>query len=755
MKNDSAHLSSTHFPLRASVLALSILACSHGSEGPTPIATEHLGGGNVATSPAAAPGPAIATSAGGSTGPSASAALAPDLIDALVRKHGEPSRPRIERGVRQVTAFWRETDGDKDALKAFVLQWFSADPGETDALLTRFSQALEQVDGHMLEIGRALRSWNELELGPQRPVDDLFAALDPSAHVSEDLFSSKLAFVALLNFPISSLEEMGAEAKHWTRREWAAVRLARRFALRPSGEAEQARSKAGAEAESYIAGYNLWMHHLLAPDGTRVFPKGVRLLSHWNLRDEIKADYADARTGLEKQRLIRAAMERIVDQSIPQAVIDDPRLDWNPVANTVALAPAAEVETPAENQGKRAEHVSASDAREPDTRYQVLLNDFHAARLTDKDSPFAPTEIDRRFQFDRELTEARVVQLMESVLSSPVVPRVAALIRARLGRPLEPQDIWYDGFLPRAAHPEEELNALTRKRYPTADAYKKDIPRLLRALGFSVAKAREVDEHIVVDPARGSGHAMPAARRDELYPSWGPGDKPHLRTRIAAGGMDYKGYNIAVHEMGHNVEEYFSLYEVDDTLMAGVPDTAFTEALAFTFQNRDLELLGIGGTGGSAKSERLRVLNDFWSTWEICGAAMVDTQVWTWMYAHPDAKAAELRDATLQISRALWDRYYAPVLGGKGSALLGIYSHMINAFFYLPDYPIGHFIAFQLEQKFKAAGAKSGAEFERITRVGRLSPDLWMENATGKPVSADPLLQAAAEAVSAEEGVAR
>ena len=28
-------------------------------------------------------------------------------------------------------------------------------------------------------------------------------------------------------------------------------------------------------------------------------------------------------------------------------------------------------------------------------------------------------------------------------------------------------------------------------------------------------------------------------------------DRAHLRTRIGAGGMDYKGYNIAVHELGH------------------------------------------------------------------------------------------------------------------------------------------------------------------------------------------------------------
>ncbi|MCK7534347.1 MAG: hypothetical protein MZV63_26685 [Marinilabiliales bacterium] len=57
--------------------------------------------------------------------------------------------------------------------------------------------------------------------------------------------------------------------------------------------------------------------------------------------------------------------------------------------------------------------------------------------------------------------------------------------------------------------------------------------------------------------------------------------------------MNYKGYNIAIHEFGHTVEQTISLHDVDHYLLRGVPNTAFTEALAFVFQKRDLELLGI------------------------------------------------------------------------------------------------------------------------------------------------------------------
>src|SRR5256885_4584814 len=102
----------------------------------------------------------------------------PALVGALVQKHGEGARPRAERGVRQVAAFWRAEDGDAAALRAFVEESFVADPKQLEALLARFSAAFEQGDGHMLEIGRALRSRNELELGPQMEGDQPFAAED-------------------------------------------------------------------------------------------------------------------------------------------------------------------------------------------------------------------------------------------------------------------------------------------------------------------------------------------------------------------------------------------------------------------------------------------------------------------------------------------------------------------------------------------------------------------------------------------------
>ena len=645
------------------------------------------------------------------------------LQSELVAKYGEQQRSRLARGLKQVAEFWREEDGDSAAFEEFARVNFAGDEATLDTMFNRYQGLIEQLEGHMHEINREFRQQQDLDLGPVLPFDEAFAAYDPSAHVLDDFFANKLAFIVLLNFPLTTLDERLNDGEHWTRRQWAEARLAQRFSKRIPAEVNLAISQAGAEADQYVASYNVWMGHLLDDKRQRLFPENMRLLSHWNLRDEIKADYADAQNGLAKQRMIQQVMERIVTQTIPQVVIDNPKVDWNPYSNEVRPA------VPNAN-GK------ITPTPEAGTRYAKLLKMFSAAKLADPYSPTAPTLIARRFDEDREIPEARVKAMFEQVLTSPLVTQVAKLIEARLKRPLEPFDIWYNGFRPSSKYSEAELDQIVAKRYPSPEAYQKDIPNLLTKLGFSPERANFLAAHIVVDPARGSGHAMGAAMRSE---------KAHLRTRVEKTGMNYKGFNIAVHEMGHNVEQTFSLNDVDYTLLQGVPNTAFTEALAFVFQARDLDLLGLAAP--DPRSQAMKALNDFWATYEICGVALVDMAVWHWMYDHPQASSKQLNDAVVQTSKDIWNRYYAPIFHKQDVVLLGVYSHMIDSFLYLPDYPIGHMIAAQIEEQIDKAG-KVGPEFERMATMGRVTPDLWMEHATGKPVGPEALLHAAQQALT-------
>ena len=65
----------------------------------------------------------------------------------------------------------------------------------------------------------------------------------------------------------------------------------------------------------------------------------------------------------------------------------------------------------------------------------------------------------------------------------------------------------------------------------------------------------------------------------------------------------------------------------------------------------------------------------------------------------------------------------------------------------LPDYPIGHVIAFQVADELRTGDF--GQEFERMASQGRLTPDAWMRGAVGEPVSAKALLAAARAALDA------
>jgi oligoendopeptidase F len=441
------------------------------------------------------------------------------------------------------------------------------------------------------------------------------------------------------------------------------------------------------------------------------------LLSHWNLRDEIKANYANKENGLAKQGMIYQVMQRIVDQSIPKQVINSNKQDWNPVSNEV-LVSGEKTETQPETDG----------------RYQQILNNFHVYQAFDAYNPAMPTAIQRAFSAGMQVPQPEVQKLFNEFLSAPQVAEVAAIIKKRLGRDLSPWDIWYDGFKARSSISEESLNTITRKKYPTASALEADLSTMLLKLGFAKDKAEFIASRISVDPARGSGHAWGASMKAE---------KAHLRTRIPATGMNYKGYNIAVHEFGHNVEQTISLNDVPNYMVNGVPNTAFTEALAFVFQQRDLFLLNM--TDNNPDRENLKTLDIFWSVYEIMGVSMVDMKMWQWLYANPGATAVELRDALLQISKDVWNTYYAPVFGQKDQTILAIYSHMVNSPMYLPNYAFGHLIHFQLEEHFKSHAF--APEVIRMYSLGQLTPNEWMKQAVGAPLSNEAILNATTVAV--------
>ncbi len=640
-----------------------------------------------------------------------------EVSHALIQKHGEAHGEMITRGVKQAAALWREEDGTPEAFAAFCEAHYHAGAEARKALFDKLTRNYEHIWGHfnqmMLELNKPLH----LDWGPIQPVDVLFGSFAPGAHLAEDLFKNKIALLTILNFPFFTLDEKHQYGAGWDRQEWAYARMGDVFTSRVPAGVNQHMSRVGTEADNYISEYNIVMSQLVDDDGERIFPEDLRLISHWGLRDELKANYDGSPEGLARQRMIYQVMQRIIDQDIPQKVINQRELNWNPFSNKVYRG-GKEVDAPPE----------------PLTRYQHLLNNFHAHKQADQWSPNYPSYKARAFEEGLEMSMDEVEALFKELVSAPVLKDVGALIARCLGRDLEPFDIWYDGFKARSGIPEAELDKITAERYPDAKSVEKDIPNLLTTLGFAPDRAEEIASRVVVEGGRGAGHAWGAQMRSQFS---------HLRTRIGEKGMNYNGFNVAAHELGHNVEQTISLHDVDHYMLNGVPNTAFTEALAFIFQVRDLKLLGL--EQDNPLREHLNTLDILWGTYEIMGVSLVDMAVWRWMYANPEAKAEELKAETIRIAREIWNSYYAPVIGATDSPVLAIYSHMISYPLYLSAYPLGHLIEFQLEQQMR--GKNLASEIDRIFTIGNLTPRQWMQEAVGRPLGAGPLLEAAEKAV--------
>ena len=627
-------------------------------------------------------------------------------------------------GAQQAAALWTAQDGTPEEFNQLVSDYYCQTDSERVALYESLSRIFENVyqsaDMLTVELLRPTQLTNAAE--PQA-TDWIMSGYSPLAHFSDDMFANKLAFITIINFPHYTLEEKNTLGKQWTRQQWAFARMGDVFTTRVPAEVNTRMAQALADAENYIADYNIYMGNLRTEDGRQLWPEDKILLSHWNLRDELKALYQSDNLesrgkNREMQEMIYQVMQCIVSQQIPASVINNDAQLWYPYSHAV--------ETP---DGKVVKYEA-----EPYTRYEKILHVAHAYFAEDAYCPSAPTGIQRNFEEGVEIPAAELDSLFRALVGSKQVAQVASIIEERLERPLRPYDIWYDGFKARASLNEDALNVQTRALYPDAAAFAADMPRLLRQMGFAPKESGEIASHIVVEPARGSGHAWPCLGRKE---------DARLRTRIAPTGMDYKGYNIAVHEFGHCVEQVLDMYYIDHYMLSGVPNTAYTEASAFLWQHRDLQLLP-GAKMGNGINNPNEVLDQFWSMYEIMGVSLVDMRMWQWIYAHPDATPKELCEATMQIAKDIWNQYYEPVLGEHDCILLAVYSHMVNAPMYLPNYPLGHIVQYQLEEHLAKCKTQEefAQEYARIYKLGRLTPKEWMIEAVGEAPSIEPILRA-------------
>lgn len=668
--------------------------------------------------PTAAPTAPTAATAPAAPAPEAgtllTAAAVRAAVDAVLEAHPGAERARVEGGVARVAGRWTSAEGGVEDLARFCARNWVNTEADRVRLVARLETALEQIGGHLYEMRRTLRRWSDL-VGDEFPgLDDALATFDPAPDLSDQLYRQRLAFIGLLNLDRPTLARMLQEGDAWTPAEWAEARICQQFGPRIPAELSELARRVSHEAQTFVARFHVPVGTMVDRNGKRWFDADRALLAHWLVREEIKAGYGDA-DGLAKQRALTWVLLRHVDGTIPRAVMERASTEaWDPERNTIGGSPAKETVGP--------------------ERYRHWLAHRAVAVRHDALNPDAPTAMARKFDEQREISEHDVERLIVELLEHPVRERLAGFLRARLGRPLEPHDIYFEDV--GGSAPAEDLNAAVRARFADEHEFQRKLPEVLRSLGFSAEDADFLGSRITVEIARGSGHAM----RPGLiqYGAW-------LRTNRLKDQLGWDGFDTAMHELGHNLEQLISTHFAPRPALRNVPNTACTEAFAFLYQGLARRVIGLEDPADFQRAADAAAIGTMLSACQIAGPSLVELQAWRWLYEHPNAAPEDLRDAVLRISEAAWERFYARDFGAGPCRILGAYQHMVAHPLYLADYTLGHIISHQIQAHMR--GKDLAAETKRICSLGRLTPDLWMRRAVGQGIAVAPLADAAGAAL--------
>jgi hypothetical protein len=638
----------------------------------------------------------------------------------LTDKYGMENAERINRGVRHLADLWFNENGSGTDFQEFCMKQFIPSGAELDNALEIAEQQFEAINGYKRELSIALQYPLVTMKRPVTELDRLFS----DSEINIDFYKSKIALAIALNFPYYANGEKETLGAEWSRKKWAMVRLGDMFDFRPDPEKDPKPLILPDELRDYTSLYILSMDHILSPGLKVLFPEGTRLNSHNGLRDEIKGLYS-RNNPLERQRSISAIVMHIIHQTIPECMIGETKYYWEPSANKVYL----------KNGGQ---FVETDFKPEPDNRYKVLHHNMISKMRQDVKYPKGSTYLTRTFE-NSQLSEEKIVSLLESVVGAPEKKEVAALMEKRIGRKLEPFDIWYMGFSDNKEINMDELDKQAREKYPTPMSFQQDIPNILERIGFPKFEADFLGNHVIVDAIPSGGHADGPEMK---------GAKVYLRTRFEKDGLNYKSFRIGMHEIGHSVEQNVSTYMTDYYLLKGIPCSPYTEAMADLLAYRSLVGLGVNPEY-SDREKQGNALAAFWFVCEIGSVALHEIRVWNWLYDHPDATVDELKKATIDIAKDIWNQYFADIFGVRDVPVFAIYNHFISGALYLHSYPLGNIVLMQLEEHFE--GRDFAEEMIRTCKIGKLTPDLWMIQATGEPLSSEPLLNAMRKALKANK----
>ena len=546
---------------------------------------------------------------------------------------------RSTAGVNRVANRWQEVDGDGDAFQSFCTENFVSTDEDRARLLDRFESTLGSIGGHLYEIRRHLRRWTDLRGDEMPAFDNTVAMFDPCPDLSDQFYKQKLAFIALLNFERPDLATMLSDGSTWSTDKWAEARAGRAFGPRIPAEVNDRARALEHEADMFVSEFHVPVGCMVDVNGKTWFEKERKLIAHWIIREEIKAGYSQD-GGLEKQRALSWVMARHIDGTIPIVVMEgNCEGKWNPKDNSIDGVAADELVGPI-----RYEHLST---------HRSIAEDY------DKYYDEHPSAIARKFDLEREIPEETVEALMIELLEAPVRGDIAKHMESIVERPLEAFDIYLEDIAENASA--AELDEKVTAMFKDETEFQSKLPDVLTGLGYNKDDADFLGSRVNVEIARGAGHAMRPGIPE--YNAW-------LRTNRLDDRLGWDGFDTAMHELGHNLEQLISTHFVPRPLLRNVPNTACTEAFAFLYQNKAKEVVGLPEDDDS-KVFAYASVEGLLAACQIAGPSLVELYTWRWLYENADATPEQLRDQMLSIAEDVWDKYFKAYFGEDPYHILG------------------------------------------------------------------------------------
>ncbi|MEG1290377.1 MAG: hypothetical protein RR313_01110 [Anaerovoracaceae bacterium] len=645
-----------------------------------------------------------------------------ETISKLEELYGKNNR--IERGVRHTASLWIKEDGTAAEFTKFAIKYYVNDNDSLYNLILDLSRRFQLIDGHSFKINRIFSIPINVDTGEITPLEELFGNYSIAANTNKGYYNSKIAFLISLNYPYYTDEEKEKYGESWSSTEWGYALLGDRFKERNLDkqkiEEKEEKIENGTkkkknneimkivpgDSQLYANNTTISLSSICSPGGKELFNDNIQLLFHWKMRDEIKMLYdLNDPQKLEKQRAIYKAMSRFIDQTIPKQLIQGIGYKWNPYTNEL-----------------RKEGIIVKNESTNNLRYAYIRNLFISKYEHQHDS----TKYFNNYFKDYGVSAEQVENMYVKILSSPQAKQIAQIIRNKLSRDLEPFDVWYTGFNYRSNFETSKLDTKIKALYPTPLSLEKAIPSILQKLGFTPEKSDYYGSKIQVDPARANGHSEGANM---------PGEKAHIRTNFRKDGLDFGGYQTAMHELGHSVQQTIATYNINIDSQRLLPNSGIVESAAVLFEFRTWKSLL---KSSDCNVDNMLVLDNFWATYEIVGPALWELKMWQWMYHIKEFTVEELKDKSIAIAKDIWNEYYAPIIGTKNHIMQAVYNHTLNASLYLSSYALAHMIHIQIEDYI--VDKDFCTEVERIFGQGNMAPNVWMKRAVGTNLSAEPIL---------------